>query len=114
MKYGYDLANQRVRAESYSHMRREPVKKARSANRRSHPLFTVAVLVMTAALCVALLLARARIMAVSGECEALSSRIAELSDEHAHLVIDYESMYSLDEIESYARNVLGMVPGTGG
>ena len=52
--------------------------------------------------------------ALADECDTLAGRITELADENAHLTIEYESMYSLTEIESYARNVLGMVPRASG
>ena len=75
---------------------------------------TAACLLLAAALCVALLLCRARVTALADECDTLAGRITELADENAHLTIEYESMYSLTEIESYARNVLGMVPRASG
>ena len=77
-------------------------------------MLTAACLLLAAALCVALLLCRARVTALADECDTLAGRITELADENAHLTIEYESMYSLTEIESYARNVLGMVPRASG
>lgn len=67
-------------------------------------------MLVCAALCVALLLARSQVTAAANECEELASRITELADKNARLTIEYESLFSLAEIEDYAKNVLGMVP----
>ena len=103
----YDPARPAPRAEVYaSAPGPEPVR----PRRRTSPALIAAALLAAAALCVALLLARARITALADECDTLAGEITELSDEHAHLTIEYEGMYSLAEIEEYARSVLGMVP----
>ncbi len=110
----YDLANQPAEAQAYSHVSAE--RRVYRNRRRAgvSPLLIAVVLLVTAAMCVALLMARARITALYDECSTLADTITELADEHARLTIEYESLYSLEEIEDYARNVLGMVPGTGG
>ena len=78
---------------------------------RLNPLLTLVSLALAAALCVTLLLSRARLMALEDECSGLAGRITELADENSRLTIELESRYSLAEIEEYARNELGMIPG---
>ena len=94
-------------AERYAHAA-PPRKPQRGGRREAFVSFSAIAAVL---LCVALLLMRARVTAVRHECENLDGSIAELSDEHARLTIEYESMYTLEEIEEYASGVLGMVPG---
>ena len=104
----YDTARQCAAAEAYSHARQvSPPRRPRSS---AGTLLIVASLLICAALCVALLLAHSRATAAASECEELAQRITELTDENARLTIEYESMFSLAEIEDYAKNVLGMVP----
>ena len=107
----YDLANQAAVPETYSNPPVHNDVRRRKA-RGISPLFIAAVLLITAALCVALLLARARITALRNECDILADSITELEDERARLTIEYENLYTLEEIEDYAVNVLGMVPAT--
>lgn len=78
---------------------------------RLNPLLTLVSLALAAALCVTLLLSRARLMSLEDECDGLAGRITELADENSRLTIELESRYSLAEIEEYARNELGMTPG---
>lgn len=108
----YDLARQGAPTESYS----SPVAAAHVVvrRRRSAPrALMIVCLLAAAALCVALLLARAKVTAIADECDKLADEITELYDENAHLTVEYEGLYSLEEIESYAVNVLGMVPAAG-
>ncbi len=105
----YDFKNTSAPPEEYAHASGE--RRATRRARRGRPVLTVAALLVAAAMCVALLLARARITALRDECDTLADRITALADENARLTIEYEGMYSLEEIEDYARNVLGMVPG---
>ena len=67
-------------------------------------------LLVSAALSVALLLSRAELTALTDEGRGLAEEITELADANARLTIEYESLYSLEEIERYAVEVLGMVP----
>ena len=76
--------------------------------RRSAAPAAAFALLAAAALCVMLPLANARVTALRAECEELAGRIAELEDANARLSIEYEGLYSLEEVEDYARNVLGM------
>ena len=113
MKRGaYDLARQAAPRESYS----ASAPAAAPPRRRRHapPALVVICLLAAAALCVALLLSSAELTALADECDGLADEITALSDKHAHLTVEYESMYSLAEIEDYAVNVLGMVPASGG
>lgn len=112
MRYGYDPASQRVERDSYSSAPPRRLSRPRRTG-RIHPLLTAACLACAAALCVALLLSRAEITALHDECSRLAGEIEELADENAHLTIEYESMFPLEEVESYARNVLGMAPAAG-
>ncbi len=114
MRYGFDPARPSVSTQSYAGADSAAPSRPRVRRRRANPLLTAACLLLAAALCVALLLCRARVTALADECDTLAGRITELADENAHLTIEYESMYSLTEIESYARNVLGMVPRASG
>ena len=107
MRYGFDPARPSVSAQSYAGADSAAPSRPRVRRRRVNPLLTASCLLLAAALCVALLLCRARVTALADECDTLAGRITELADENAHLTIEYESMYSLTEIESYARNVLG-------
>ena len=104
MRYGFDPARPSVSAQSYAGADSAAPSRPRVRRRRANPLLTAACLLLAAALCVALLLCRARVTALADECDTLAGRITELADENAHLTIEYESMYSLTEIESYARS----------
>ena len=73
-------------------------------------LVACAALLVSAALSVALLLSRAELTALTDEGRSLAEEITELADANARLTIEYESLYSLEEIERYAVEVLGMVP----
>ena len=80
---------------------------------RARLLLAPFVLLAAAALCVAMLLARAECMAVSAECGELAQELAALADERARLTIELEGLYPIAEVEEYARGELGMVPAAG-
>ncbi len=112
-RQAYDIARQAAPRESYA----GPAAAASAPpKRRGHApaALVIICLLAAAALCVALLLARARVTALADECDGLAGDISALYDEHAHLTVEYEGMYSLAEVEDYAVNVLGMVPASGG
>lgn len=70
------------------------------------PVFLGAAL--TAAALVFSLLAQAKLTAVSNETVELYRRIEQLSDEQVRLKIEHTRAFGLEELEDYARNVLGM------
>lgn len=91
-----------------------PAAKSRPALRRPRAravnAAACAALLVSAALSVALLLSRAELTALNDEGRGLAEEITELAEANARLTIEYESLYSLEEIERYAVEVLGMVP----
>ena len=56
------------------------------------------------------LLVSIRITALGDEAARLEKEIALLQEENTRLMLQYESLVSLDEIEAYAVGTLGMHP----
>ena len=86
--------------------REEYARAARAARRRrpggSPPLWLTALaLLITAALCVSLLLARSRLTALDAECTALAGEISALADRNARLTLELEGLFSLGELEEF-------------
>lgn len=61
-----------------------------------------------AALVMCFLLGRARLTGLSEQCQALEAEIAQLEEENTRLLIEHEAAFSMERIEEYAREVLGM------
>lgn len=81
---------------------------------RKSRFLTVLFSILTAAVLVASLLAQIRLTEASDENAALEKKLNELCDENTRLEIEYESSYSLPELEEYAKSVLGMQRATDG
>ena len=70
--------------------------------------------ILTAAVLVASLLMQVRLTKASDENAALNVKLDEICDENTRLRIEYESSYSLPELEEYAKCALGMQRATDG
>lgn len=76
------------------------------------PVFTPIVIVGTAvaaALMVLLLLTQSQLSQISFEISALEQELTVLESQHEKLLISHARAYSLDRIEDFAVNKLGMV-----
>ena len=111
MKYGFGTPP--GGAGRYSARPGAKAAQVRHGRGRARLLLAPFVLLAAAALCVAMLLARAECMAVSAECGELAQELAALADERARLTIELEGLYPIAEVEEYARGELGMVPAAG-
>jgi hypothetical protein len=90
---------------------REP---AREEKAYGVSLFAVVGAVLVAALMTLVVLAYVSMTTVSKSTVDLKLRINELEAEERRLRIDYENVFDMAQIESYAVNVLGMLPASEG
>ncbi|NLW65874.1 MAG: cell division protein FtsL [Clostridiales bacterium] len=83
---------------------------ARTRVKNSQALSPVAVigLLCSAVLLVFMLMARIQFTALSDKAVALEQQLSDLEVEQTRLLIDYESVFNMTEIEDYATSVLGM------
>lgn len=84
--------------------------KTRVGVKNSQALSPVAVigLLCSAVLLVFMLMARIQFTKVSDEAVALEQQLSDLNVEQTRLLINYESVFNMTEIEDYATSVLGM------
>lgn len=94
--------------EEYSAARPEP---RRGRYGRSWCVSALAVIGVAAAvaLCIASLMAKAKLTKLTDERTELEERLQTLRDERARLEVEYESLYSPGALDEYARSQ-GMVP----
>ncbi len=71
-------------------------------------LFAVAGFAVVAVLMVFVVLAHVRFNEISAETVALQAQMEELTEQERKLQITYEDIFDVNEVESYATNVLGM------
>jgi hypothetical protein len=97
-----------IPAEAFpERVRRE--ERARRAG-RGVSLFSVVGYVAVASLMVLLILAYVNVNSVSQATVEMKSHLEMLTEEERRLKLAYESAFDAMEIESYAVNVLGMIP----
>lgn len=101
-QYDYGLPEKEVLPDELVFEPEAP-KKRRAIN----PLSVIGFLA-AAALLIFSLLDRVALTEISDQCSQLETKIEELEDARARLLIEYESAYNLTEIEDYAINQLGM------
>ena len=65
-------------------------------------------LLCSAVLLVFMLMAKIQFTAVSDNAVALEQQLSDLNVEQTRLLIDYESVFNMTEIEEYATSILGM------
>lgn len=84
--------------------------KTRTRVKNGQALSPVAVigLMCSAVLLVFMLMARIQFTTVSDNAVALEQKLSDLQVEQTRLLIDYESVFNMTEIEEYATSVLGM------
>ncbi len=100
--YDYGTRETQQQPDEFVVVQEKPGKK-----RGISPVSIIGFLV-AAVLLVFSLLARVALTEASDECSQLETRLEELEDARARLLIEYESAYNLAEIEDYAVNELGM------
>ncbi len=76
------------------------------------PLLAVVGVIVTVVLMITVLMGYIRLAQISGETSRVRSSIAELEERQEILEINYETTFNMQDIESYAVNILGMSRGT--
>lgn len=105
---GDELALERAKTRARARARaREEAK----ANTYGLPLLAMVGAVVAAAIFVLVLLGHVRLADVSGSIKAVESDIAELEERREALEIKHNMVFNMNEIETYAVNILGMVKG---
>ena len=99
---GIPLANKRMIPEAVS-----AVKDAEQ-NAPSVSLFAIVGFVVVAFLMIFVMLAQVNLNEILRETVSLNSQIETLAEQQRILSITFESVVNMDEVERYARDVLGM------
>jgi len=94
--------------ERINHRQRARVAAAPATNRQGVSLFAIVGTVFIAALLLLLILAQITYSQASAEANRLDTRLTQLNEQHRRLVIDFETVICMNEVESFARDVLGM------
>ncbi len=115
--YEEPSSQERIR-ERLDERARERARAKAQAEARSQvfgiPLLAVVGVIVVAVLMVTILMGYIRLAEISGETSRVRSSIAELEKRQEILEITYESTFNMQEIESYAVNILGMTRGLDG
>ncbi len=75
------------------------------------PVLAIVGVLVVAALMITVLMGYIRLAQISGETSRVRSSIAQLEERQEILEINYETTFNMEEIESYAVNILGMSRG---
>lgn len=86
---------------------REKVQSAVHAKSGFSPIAMLGVICVVILL-VLTLMAQIQLMGISGQSVAMENQIAELAAERDKLMVEYESVFNLKDVEEYAVGVLGM------
>ena len=80
----------------------------KTLKKRIAQLLTALSALITALLLVSVLLTQIQLIKANNEALSLREELEELRDENTRLTVEYESVFSTERIEKYAREVLGM------
>ena len=86
----------------------QPAVHAAAHSRQAIAPFAILGYACAAVLLIVSLFARIQVLTVSDGIVDLQNQLAELETERSKLLIEYESAFNLNDVESYATNVLGM------
>ncbi len=75
------------------------------------PVLAIVGVLVVAALMITVLMGYIRLAQISGETSRVRASIAQLEERQEILEINYETTFNIEEIESYAVNILGMSRG---
>lgn len=75
------------------------------------PVLAIVGVLVVAALMITVLMGYIRLAQISGETSRVRASIAQLEERQEILEINYETTFNMEEIESYAVNILGMSRG---
>lgn len=89
-------------------VREQPTTRAKARYAQSVSPAILLGLACAAVILVLSLMAKVQFTTVSDETVLLESRLAELKTEQSRLLIEYESIFNMCEIEKYATSQLGM------
>lgn len=75
------------------------------------PVLAIVGVLVVAALMITVLMGYIRLAQISGETSRVRASIAQLEERQEILEINYETTFNMEEVESYAVNILGMSRG---
>ena len=109
----YDLSMYESLLESKPEKQQKPQQQAKTVKFKNKKTFKTALNVLSIAIALSMVLAivytNSQITEITSNIASVQNEITELESEKAYLDFTLESRMSLNEIEEYAVNVLGMV-----
>ena len=101
-------------AEERTRQRQRARVEAAAQNAHGVSLFAIVGTVVVAALMIFVVLAHISYSEIASENARLNAQLSALNEQHRRLEITFESVVCMNEVERYARDVLGMSrPGVG-